>query len=112
MCYSDLGPARPARADPRQQAPRHVPVDVLALPRRRVDRRLHDRLSDGNAAMSPESTPGHAAHPHEIEMQHASLRAYLIGFAPSVVLTAIPFWLVMTMPLSAAAKRGKAAGTT
>src|SRR3546814_4209790 len=81
MCYSDLGPARPARADPRQQAPRHVPVDVLALPRRRVDRRLHDRLSDGNAAMSPESTPGHAAHPHEIEMPHASLRDYLIGFA-------------------------------
>ncbi|MBB5706674.1 cytochrome o ubiquinol oxidase subunit IV [Sphingopyxis panaciterrulae] len=53
--------------------------------------------------MSPESTPGHAAHPHEIEMPHASLRDYLIGFALSVVLTAIPFWLVMTMPLSAGA---------
>jgi cytochrome o ubiquinol oxidase operon protein cyoD len=50
--------------------------------------------------MSQESTPGHAAHPHEIEMPHATLRDYLIGFALSVVLTAIPFWLVMTMPLS------------
>jgi cytochrome o ubiquinol oxidase operon protein cyoD len=49
--------------------------------------------------MSQESTPGHAAHPHEIEMPHATLRDYLIGFALSVVLTAIPFWLVMTMPL-------------
>lgn len=53
--------------------------------------------------MSPEPTPGHAAHPHEIEMPHASLRDYLIGFALSVVLTAIPFWLVMAMPLSAGA---------
>lgn len=53
--------------------------------------------------MSRESTPGHADHPHEIEMPHASLRDYLIGFALSVVLTAIPFWLVMTMPLSAGA---------
>jgi len=53
--------------------------------------------------MSQESTPGHAAHPHEIEMPHATLRDYLIGFALSVVLTAIPFWLVMTMPLSAGA---------
>ena len=53
--------------------------------------------------MSRESTPGHAADSHEIEMPHASLRDYLIGFALSVVLTAIPFWLVMTMPLSAGA---------
>ncbi|WP_066797591.1 cytochrome o ubiquinol oxidase subunit IV [Sphingomonas soli] len=27
---------------------------------------------------------------------HGSLRAYLIGFLLSVVLTAIPFWMVMT----------------
>lgn len=53
--------------------------------------------------MSRESTPGHADHSHEIEMPHATLRDYLIGFALSVVLTAIPFWLVMTMPLSAGA---------
>lgn len=38
---------------------------------------------------------------HEIEMPHASMRDYVIGFILSVILTAIPFWLVMTMPLSA-----------
>ena len=41
--------------------------------------------------------------PHEIEMPHASMRDYVIGFVLSVILTAIPFWLVMTMPLSAGA---------
>ena len=44
---------------------------------------------------------GHAADGHhEIEMPHASMRDYMIGFILSVILTAIPFWLVMTMPLS------------
>lgn len=38
---------------------------------------------------------------HEIEMPHATMRDYVIGFVLSVILTAIPFWLVMTMPLSA-----------
>ncbi len=52
--------------------------------------------------MSHDPTPGDAAHPHEIEMPHASIRDYLIGFSLSVVLTAIPFWLVMTMPLAPA----------
>ncbi|SKB25708.1 cytochrome o ubiquinol oxidase subunit IV [Sphingopyxis flava] len=50
--------------------------------------------------MSLEPNQGDAAHPREIEMPHASMRDYLIGFALSVLLTAIPFWLVMTMPLS------------
>ena len=49
--------------------------------------------------------PHAAAHTHddhhEIEMPHASMRDYVIGFILSVILTAIPFWLVMTMPLSA-----------
>lgn len=40
---------------------------------------------------------------HEIEMPHASMRDYVIGFILSVILTAIPFWLVMTQPLSAGA---------
>jgi cytochrome o ubiquinol oxidase subunit IV len=31
---------------------------------------------------------------------HGSLRSYLIGFVLSVILTAIPFWLVMAAPLS------------
>ncbi len=38
-------------------------------------------------AHPPDSHPAHA---------HISLRGYLTGFALSVVLTAIPFWLVMT----------------
>jgi len=48
------------------------------------------------------SADPHAAHGHgEIEMPHATMRDYVIGFVLSVILTAIPFWLVMTMPLSA-----------
>ncbi|UZK65892.1 cytochrome o ubiquinol oxidase subunit IV [Sphingomonas sp. M1-B02] len=33
---------------------------------------------------------------HTLEHGHGTRRGYLIGFALSVVLTAIPFWLVMT----------------
>ena len=54
-------------------------------------------------------TPGHVqdAHGaqgehHGIEIPHASLRDYAIGFALSVVLTAIPFALVMTGALPGA----------
>lgn len=36
------------------------------------------------------------------EIPHASMRDYAIGFTLSVVLTAIPFWLVMAGPLPAA----------
>ena len=47
------------------------------------------------------SDPHHAADgAHEIELPHASMRDYLIGFILSVILTAIPFWLVMERPLS------------
>ncbi len=35
-------------------------------------------------------------HGHGDTHNHGSMRTYLIGFALSVVLTAIPFWLVMT----------------
>lgn len=42
---------------------------------------------------------GQAAEGHsEIEMPHASMRDYVIGFILSVILTAIPFWLVMERP--------------
>jgi cytochrome o ubiquinol oxidase operon protein cyoD len=34
-------------------------------------------------------------HGHEDEGHHGSLRDYAIGFVLSVILTAIPFWLVM-----------------
>lgn len=39
-------------------------------------------------------------HHHEGEAAHGSLKGYLIGFGLSVVLTAIPFWLVMTGALA------------
>ncbi len=53
--------------------------------------------------MSPDP---HAEHEHghhaAAELPHATMRDYLIGFVLSAILTAIPFWLVMTMPLSPA----------
>ena len=40
--------------------------------------------------------PGHQhAHHHDESGHHGSLRDYVIGFVLSVILTAIPFWLVM-----------------
>ncbi len=48
------------------------------------------------------SADPHTAH-GEIEMPHASMRDYVIGFVLSVILTAIPFWLVMERPLSTGA---------
>lgn len=43
------------------------------------------------------SSDTHAAHHdvHDSGAAHGTLKSYLIGFGLSVVLTAIPFWLVM-----------------
>jgi cytochrome o ubiquinol oxidase subunit IV len=41
--------------------------------------------------------------PHGEEVSHGSRRGYLIGFALSVVLTAIPFWLVMAHVIAGSA---------
>ncbi|MBV1692002.1 cytochrome o ubiquinol oxidase subunit IV [Novosphingobium sp. G106] len=41
----------------------------------------------------------HQDHPVD-QGAHGSLRDYVIGFALSVVLTAVPFWLVMTQQLA------------
>ncbi|MCV9962740.1 cytochrome o ubiquinol oxidase subunit IV [Pararhizobium sp. BT-229] len=38
----------------------------------------------------------HHAHSHGHGAGHGSLKSYLIGFTLSVILTAIPFWLVMS----------------
>ena len=46
-------------------------------------------------AHSNPHAPDHA-HGHEDGASHGSMRDYLIGFSLSVVLTAIPFWLVMS----------------
>jgi cytochrome o ubiquinol oxidase subunit IV len=41
-----------------------------------------------------------AAHGEHDDHSHGSMKSYLIGFFLSVVLTAIPFWLVMTGALN------------
>ncbi len=46
-------------------------------------------------------------HGHDDGAAHGSLKSYVIGFLLSVVLTAIPFWLVMTGALT-----GQAAALT
>ena len=45
----------------------------------------------------------HDDHHHGDDHDHGSFKTYMIGFLLSVVLTAIPFWLVMTGALPAAA---------
>jgi len=54
---------------------------------------LHD-TDPRNVHGHNESLHGDGQH-HDDEAPHGSLREYLIGFALSVVLTAVPFWLVM-----------------
>lgn len=46
--------------------------------------------------MSANTHAGHGDHTGADDEAHGSLRSYLIGFALSVVLTAIPFYLVMS----------------
>lgn len=55
--------------------------------------------------MSAEAHNEHAAdhhddHHHGDDHDHGSFKSYMIGFLLSVVLTAIPFWLVMTEALA------------
>lgn len=45
----------------------------------------------------------HHAHSSGHEASHGSLKGYMTGFVLSVVLTAIPFWLVMGSPLDSKA---------
>jgi len=40
------------------------------------------------------------AHGHDTAPAHATFRGYMTGFALSVVLTAVPFWLVMSGVIS------------
>jgi len=52
------------------------------------------------SAASPAGSHPHGAAPdghdmHDNEEPHGSLKDYIIGFVLSVILTAIPFWLVM-----------------
>ncbi len=49
--------------------------------------------SNGHAQESASDT--HHAHSHGHEAGHGTFKSYMIGFVLSVILTAIPFWLVM-----------------
>lgn len=44
--------------------------------------------------MSTKAKAHHDSHNHD--EAHGSLKSYLIGFGLSVILTAVPFWLVMS----------------
>ncbi len=61
----------------------------------------HANAAHNNPVTSAEQhVEGHAEAVHEEGQAHGSMRSYLTGFLLSVVLTAIPFWLVMTGTLS------------
>lgn len=52
-----------------------------------------DTHTDAHAA------PHHGDQPPHGEHSHGTFRSYMTGFILSVILTAIPFWLVMSGPL-------------
>ncbi len=86
------------RPDRAEQHPHDVPEPVLALPGHRLDLRLHRRLPDGGSVMSAAAHhhDSHGAHGHDSHgAGHGSLGSYAIGFVLSVILTAIPFYMVM-----------------
>jgi cytochrome o ubiquinol oxidase operon protein cyoD len=43
---------------------------------------------------------GHDDHGHGQEASHSTLKGYMVGFVLSVILTVIPFWLVMAKVFS------------
>ncbi|MGV3768528.1 MAG: cytochrome o ubiquinol oxidase subunit IV [Sphingobium phenoxybenzoativorans] len=49
---------------------------------------------------------GHHGHDHDDGHAHGTMGGYMIGFGLSVILTAIPFWLVMTGALGNAQLTG------
>src|SRR5260370_39036538 len=99
--YTD-GAGCQIRADRRESAAAHVSVDVLALPRRDLDRRVYLRLLDRSAAMSAlDTAPAHAAgHGNEDELDHDPLHitvgGYVTGFVLSGILSASPVCLVVS----------------
>lgn len=51
--------------------------------------------SEPHAPATEDAHQAHHAHSHGHDAGHGTLQSYLIGFFASIVLTAIPFWLVM-----------------
>jgi cytochrome o ubiquinol oxidase operon protein cyoD len=51
--------------------------------------------SDINPQEHPHGDTHHDGHGHETSAGHSTLKGYMTGFVLAVILTAIPFWLVM-----------------
>ena len=51
--------------------------------------------SESHSPAHESASHAHHAHSHGHDAGHGSFRSYMIGFVLSVILTAIPFWLVM-----------------
>jgi cytochrome o ubiquinol oxidase operon protein cyoD len=51
--------------------------------------------SEPHSPAHESASHAHHAHSHGHDAGHGSFRSYMIGFVLSVILTAIPFWLVM-----------------
>ena len=88
--------------DQHEPHPYHVPEPVLALPGRCVDLRVLGCLSDGGNVMSHSSDHNGAS--------HGSVKSYMTGFVLSIILTVIPFAMVMSGSASHAAILGNYPG--
>lgn len=52
-------------------------------------------MSSPHAPAHEDAHEAHHGHSHGHEAGHGTFKSYMIGFVLSVILTAIPFWLVM-----------------
>lgn len=62
----------------------------------------HNHIETARHGQDAHADHGHGDHGHGAHdgAGHGTLRDYVIGFVLAVVLTAIPFWLVMARPLA------------
>lgn len=60
-----------------------------------VDRKSHELDLDPTDSADEGHGDGHGDHDHDDSGPHSTLKGYLIGFVLAVILTVIPFWLVM-----------------
>jgi len=63
-------------------------------------------LPESTATDHRDHDAAHEHHDGEGAQVHFSLRGYVVGFALSVILTAIPFWLVMAKVIPSATVTG------
>jgi len=61
---------------------------------------MTDMTNHAHGHQGHESHDAHHAHDHD-GAAHGSMKGYLTGFVLAVILTAIPFWLVMAKPFAA-----------